>query len=85
MGTDPQVDEFEDDVAPSRLPRPVEGGIEYVGGLGRFIDDLMGDSRTRRRVAEGLEPLLLREDETPPDTPASEAPPPVPGGIETMA
>jgi hypothetical protein len=83
MATGPKVDEFAD-LAPSRAPQPVEGGIEYLESLGRFIDDLMGDSRRRRRVAEELEPFLLCDDEMPDDPPPSEAPPPVPGGTEVL-
>ena len=67
----------------SRIPRPVDGGIEYLESLGRFVDDLMGDSRRRKRARADLEPFLLREDEMPEDPPPSEPPPPVPGGTDT--
>jgi hypothetical protein len=83
MATQQRADEI-DEVVPSRVPRPVEGGTEDLGGLGRFIDDLMGASRRRRRVERELEPLWLSEDEMPPDPPLSEAPPPVPGGTERI-
>jgi hypothetical protein len=84
MASEQRVETF-DEVAPSRAPQPVEGGTEPLESLGRFIDGLMGDARRRRRVAEELAPLLLSDDEMPVDPPASEAPPPVPGGIESMA
>jgi len=83
MATEQRLDEIEE-VAPSRAPQPVEGGTEHLESLGRFIDDLMGDARQHRRVAEELRPLLLRDEEMPVDPPPSEAPPPVPGGSEPV-
>ena len=81
MASEAKVDE--EDVAPAaRIPRPVEGGTEYLESLGRFVDDLMGDSRRRERARLELEPLLLREDEMPQDPPPSQPPPPVPGGTD---
>lgn len=83
MATDPQVDELEDP-APSRAPQPVEGGTEHLASLGRFVDDLMGDSRLRERIRRESEGLFLRDDEMPDDPPPTEAPPPVPGGTEDV-
>jgi hypothetical protein len=55
----------------------------HLESLGRWVDDLLGDARTRRLVDEGLEPMLLGEDEMPTDPPPSEPPPPVPDGTGT--
>ena len=82
MASEPEV-EVEEAIAPSRIPRPVEGGTEHLGSLGRFIDDLMGDSRLRARIDAESEPLFLREDEMPQDPPPSEPPTPVPAGTDT--
>ena len=79
MASEPKIDEIED-VPPSRAPQPVEGGIEYIGSLGRFIDDLMGDSRLHESLCRESEGLFLRDEEMPDDPPITEAPPPVPGG-----
>ena len=79
MASEPKIDEIED-VPPSRAPQPVEGGIEYIGSLGRFIDDLMGDSRLHESLRRESAGLFLRDDEMPDDPPTTEAPPPVPGG-----
>jgi hypothetical protein len=35
--------------------------------LGRWVGDLLGDTRTRRLVEQELEPMLLSEDEMPTD------------------
>jgi hypothetical protein len=51
--------------------------------LGRWVDDLLGDTRTRRLVEQELETMLLSEDEMPTDPPPSEPPPPVPDGTGT--
>ena len=79
MASEPQIDELER-VTPSRAPQPVEGGTEYLGSLGRFIDDLMGDSRLHKRLRGESEGLFLSDDEMPEDPPLVEAPPPVPDG-----
>lgn len=63
MASEAKVEEEEASFA-TRIPRPVEGGIEYLESLGRFVDDLMGDSGLRARVRTELEPLLLRGDST---------------------
>jgi len=84
MAVKPQTDEQEESAFATRIPRPVEGGIEYLDSLGRFVDDLLGDSRLRARVQAELEPLLMRDDEMPEDPPPSEPPPPVPGGTEEL-
>lgn len=70
----------EQEVPRSRIPRPVPGGTGHIESLGRWIDDLLGDARDRRKAAAALEPLLLKEEEMPPDPEPSEAPPPVPDG-----
>ena len=79
MATESKIDEIEE-IPPSRAPQPVEGGIEYIGSLGRFIDGLMGDSRLHESLRRESEGLFLRDDEMPDDPPITEAPPPVPGG-----
>lgn len=43
MASESQVDE-RDESQGARIPPPVEGGTEFLGSLGRFIDDLFGDS-----------------------------------------
>lgn len=83
MASEQQLDEPLE-IEPTRIPRAVEGGTEYLEGLGRFIDDLLGDSRIRERTRAELEPLLMREDEMPDDPPPSEPPPPVPDGTEDV-
>lgn len=83
MATDPLVDELEDP-APSQAPQPVSGGTEPLASLGRFVDDLMGDSRLRELLRRESEGLFLRDDEMPDDPPPTEAPPPVPGGTEDV-
>ncbi|MGH9197735.1 MAG: hypothetical protein ACRD1T_18580 [Acidimicrobiia bacterium] len=60
------------------LPPPVPGGTWHVESLGRWIDNLLGDARIRRRVEAELRPHFLREDEMPDDPPPAETPPPVP-------
>jgi hypothetical protein len=67
-----------------KVARPVEGGTEHLEGLGRFIDDLLGDSRLRARTRAELEPSLLKEEEMPDDPAPSEPPPPVPEGTEDV-
>jgi hypothetical protein len=57
------------------LPPPVPGGTEYYESLGKWIDNLLGDERIRRRVDAELRPHYLREDEMPDDPPPEEAPP----------
>jgi hypothetical protein len=84
MASEPKSDERDDVVFSSRIPRPVEGGTEHLESLGRFVDNLMGDSRLRARVQAELEPLLMPEDEMPEDPPPSEPPPPVPDGTEEI-
>lgn len=83
MASEPQIGE-RDESQISRIPPPVEGGTEFLGSLGRFIDDLFGDSRRRRRVNRELAPLLLRSDELPEDPAPSDPPPPVPDGNEDV-
>jgi hypothetical protein len=51
------------------LPPPRPNGAVHYESLGRFIDNLMGDARIRRRAREKLEPILLRPEEMPPDPP----------------
>lgn len=83
MASEPRIDEeLEGEL--TRIPRPVEGGTEYLEGLGRFIDDLLGDSRLRARTRAELEPFLMKEEEMPDDPPPSEPPPPVPDGTEDV-
>ena len=81
MATEPTIDERLES-EPARIPRRVEDGTEYLEGLGRFIDDLFGDSRLRARTRAELEPFLMKEEEMPEDPAPSEPPPPVPGGTE---
>jgi hypothetical protein len=81
MASDLSVDELEDPL-PSRAPQPVEGGTEHLESLGRFVDDLMGDSKLHRRLRRESEGLFLRDDEMPDDPPPTEAPPAVLGGTE---
>lgn len=77
-------DEIEAEPIPSdRLPRSVPGGTGYIESLGRWIDNLLGDARDRRKTEEALEPFTLSEDEMPPDPEPVEPPPPVPGGTGT--
>ena len=66
-----------------RIPRPVPGGTMHLESLGRFIDNLLGDHRVRRDVAQEQELHLLQAAEMPPDPPPSEPPPPVPDGTGT--
>lgn len=73
----------EGDVSVERVPPPVFDGTAYLESLGRFVDDFLGDARIRRKVADELEALMLRENEMPPDPPPSEPPPPVPDGTGT--
>lgn len=84
MASEPKTNDQGDTVLATRSPRAVEGGTEHLESLGRFVDDLMGDSRLRARIRTESEPLVLREDEMPEDPPASEPPPPVPGGTEDV-
>jgi hypothetical protein len=65
---------------PARVPPPVPGGTGYVESLGKWIDNLLGAERDRRRAEAELRPHYLREDEVPDDPPPEEAPPPVPDG-----
>lgn len=83
MASESQIDE-QDDIVPSRIPQPVEGGTEYLESLGRFIDDLMGDSRRQHATDRESASLFLRDDEMPEDPEPSEPPPPVPGGNEDV-
>jgi len=68
----------------AKLPRPVPGGTDHLESLGHFIDNLMGDARMRKAAERELEPLFLKEDETPEDPPPVELPEPVPGGTEEI-
>lgn len=70
--------------AETKAPPPVDGGTEYIESLGRFVDDLMGDSRMRERTRRELEPFYLRDEEMPEDPPPVEPPPPVPGVTEDI-
>ncbi|MDP9331637.1 MAG: hypothetical protein M3P11_13515 [Actinomycetota bacterium] len=74
--TPAHVDDERDSV---RLPRAVEGGTIYYESLGRWIDDLMGDSRQRREAEETLDQVFARDDEVEDPEPI-EPPVPVPGG-----
>lgn len=67
-----------------RIPRPVPGGTEHLESLGRWVDNLMGDARRRRKARRELEPLYLKEEEMPDDPPPSEPPPPVPDDPEKI-
>jgi hypothetical protein len=82
MASEAKIDEEEAAFA-TRIPRPVDGGTEHLESLGRFVDDLMGDSRLRARIDAESEALFLSQDEMPQDPPPSEPPPPVPGGTDT--
>lgn len=73
----------EEEISESKIPPPVPGGTRYIESLGRWIDDLLGDARDRRKAAEALAPRLLTEDEMPPDPEPVEPPPPVPDGTGT--
>jgi len=68
----------------TRVPPPVEGGIEHLESLGRVIDNLMGDALMRRNVRRRLEPHFLKDHEMPEDPPPSEAPPPVADGLDVV-
>lgn len=83
MASEPRIDEQVEGES-TRIPRPVEGGTEDLDGLGKFIDDLLGDSRLRARTRAELEPFRMKEDEMPDDPPPSEPPPPVPDGTEDI-
>ena len=84
MASEAQTNDQGDTLSATRIPRAVEGGAEHLESLGRFVDDLMGDSRLRERMRTESEPLMLPEDEMPEDPPPSEPPPPVPGGTEDL-
>jgi hypothetical protein len=77
--------ESKEEVSESRIPRPVPGGTGYIQSLGRWIDNLMRDADDRRKTAEEIEPMLLGEDEMPPDPEPTEPPPPVPDGSGTSS
>jgi len=64
----------------TKLPRPVPDGTDHPKGLGRWIDDLLGDTRIRKHVAAEMDALVLRDEEMPEDPPPP--PPPVPDGTE---
>lgn len=82
MASGPGIDEELEGMS-TRIPRRVEGGTEYLDGLGKFIDDLLGDSRLRARTRAELEPFPMKEEEMPEEPPPSEPPPPVPDGTRT--
>ncbi len=84
MATQREEAPAEEEIAPSRVPRPVDGGIDYVESLGRFVDNLMGDARAIRAAERHLAPLTLRADEMPDDPEPSEPPPPVPDATEVI-
>jgi hypothetical protein len=65
-----------------RLPQPVEGGTEHIESLGRFIDDLMGDSRRRERIRRESAGMFMDDDKMSEDPPPSEPPPSVPDGTD---
>jgi hypothetical protein len=69
--------------APASLPPPVEDGTEDLEGFGRFVDELLGYSRRKRRAAARTD-HLFSEEGVPDDPPPEESPPAVPGGNEVL-
>ena len=67
-----------------RLPPPVPGGTGVEEGLGRWLDDRLGDRRARAVAKERLAGRFFADDDMPEDPPPAEVPPPVPGGTETI-
>ena len=64
------------------LPASVPGGTEYSESLGRFVDNLLGAERRRRRAVQESQ-ASFPEPATPPvNPPPSEPPPAVPKGTE---
>ena len=68
----------------AKIPRPVKGGTDSVQSLGRLIDNLLGDARDEAAADRKLEPMLLPEEEMPPDPPPAEIPDPLPRGDEEI-
>ena len=46
-----------------KLPPPVPGAIRQIGGLGRWIDDLMGASRAMKAAEQHLLTLFEFDEE----------------------
>lgn len=86
-----KVKEESDRVTGTALPAPVPGGSESVESLGSFIDRLLGDGKARDRADAALDRWTLIDlggdgGSSPPENeePTPSAPPPVPGGNESV-
>lgn len=83
MATDPKAN---GEPVPDRkrlLPPRVPDGTQHFESLGRWLDNLFGDARIRRRAARTVA-LETEGDAGPEDPPPTEPPPPVPDGTETF-
>lgn len=74
----PHPDPADDGFALTKLPRPIPEGIEVRESLGRWIDNLFGAERDRRRAEAELAPMLMSVEEMPPEPPLVPLPPPFP-------
>ncbi len=75
------------------FPPPVPGGSESVESLGSLVDRLLGDRRVRKdaEASVSLGPLMEADEQGDSDSSGgqgspsrSAAPPPVPGGNESV-
>ena len=53
------------DLRETRPGPPLPDGIEHLESLGRFIDNLLGDARMRRRAHRELAEVFARSEEPP--------------------
>jgi len=47
----------------SKLPPPLPNGTYSIGSLGRFIDNITGDARRRRKAREELDAMFEWDDD----------------------
>lgn len=78
------------------IPDPVPSGTDYFESLGRWIDNLMGDTRHRASARHWLASLRAEAEEVDspdavppeaapdPDPPTAHPPDAVPGGTEVL-
>jgi hypothetical protein len=67
----------------TKIPPPVPEGTDHLEGLGRLVDNLLGDSRYHRQAEEYLAPITLRDEEMNDPEPL-DPPPTVDDGSEEI-